>query len=73
MQAVASARSRPHRPASRALSPSRRTAGLLDQPQTVCGIWANDFALTGIMPPCTPTPILTLSSQPPGVTGVTVK
>jgi hypothetical protein len=48
---------------------------------TYCAIWANDFAGTGIIPPCTPTPILTLAAAPalgpawanPGVTGVLVK
>ena len=51
------------------------------QPLAVCGIWANDFAGTGIITPCTAKPILTTEPAPQygaawkdaGAAGVLVK
>lgn len=57
-----------------------RTPGNLSQPLQYCSIWANDFALTGIIPPCNATPIVNLNADTalgaawaqPSVTGAMV-
>jgi hypothetical protein len=53
--------------------PPHRCPGITAQPLPTCSIWANDFAGTGLHPPCNSTPVLVTGPNNQYTLGTAVK